>query len=328
MSKNYALFVGRWQPFHNGHDYIIRQKLNEGVPVLIAVRDTPISDSDPYSAQERVDMISEHYKNDDVKVIVIPDIESVNIGRKVGYKVNRYDAPRDIEGISASDIRKMMDEGNEQWKNKVPKVIADFLISKGNLEQTSENGLVVWFTGLSGAGKSTLANALRPRLSLKGNKVKILDGDEVRHNLTLDLGFSKADRSENIKRISYVAKCIADCEGTAIVAAISPYEEDRARAKELIGGNRMFMVYVQCDIKTLIERDVKGLYKRALAGEIENFTGISDPYEAPLNPECIVDTANMSVDKSISLILKTLNKKLSSIKAREYMLCKGQNAYS
>lgn len=302
-NKTYALYIGRFSPFHLGHDHIIRQKLNEGKSVLIACRDTLITERDPYSAEERVKMISEHYKNDDVKVIVIPDIESVNIGRKVGYEINRYDAPENIEGISATQIRKMMDDNNDDWKSKVPEAISDFLINKKNV---SPEGLVIWFTGLSGSGKSTLAQSIKPYLERTGKKVKILDGDELRKNLTSDLGFSKKDRSENVKRISYVAKNIADCDGIAICATISPYEEDRQKAKELIGENRFFSVYIKCDIETLKQRDPKGLYKKAISGEIKNFTGISDPYEEPLDANCIVYSGRMNIKECTFFILSQL----------------------
>lgn len=304
--KKYSAFFGRFSPFHNGHDYIIKQALNAGKSVWIAIRNTPITEGDPYTAQERLEMISAYYKDDDVIVTIVPDIESVNIGRKVGYNVNRYDAPEDIEGISATQIRKLMSAGDTAWKDKVPKIIADYLISKGNISLATEQGIVIWFTGLSGAGKSTLANALLPILSSKGIGVKILDGDEVRKNLTADLDFSKEGRSENIKRISFVAKTIADVGGVAICAAISPYEEDREKARNLIGKDRFFEVFTDCHIKTLIERDVKGLYKKAMDGEILNFTGISDPYEPPKNPHCKVNSGYMSVQESIAEILKEL----------------------
>jgi len=168
-------------------------------------------------------------------------------------------------------------------------------------------GVVIWFTGMSGAGKSTLSNAVGELIGKVGKPYKILDGDEVRENLTADLGFSKEDRSENIRRISYVAKTIADCCGVAIVAAISPYIEDREKAKDLVGSENFFEVFVDCDLDTLIERDVKGLYKKAIAGEIKNFTGISDPYEAPVVPMCVVDSGTMSIEESVEKIKKDLN---------------------
>lgn len=194
----------------------------------------------------------------------------------------------------------------EEITDKVPKIIADYLISKRNISLADEQGIVIWFTGLSGVGKSTLANAFLSILSSKGIGVKILDGDEVRRNLTADLDFSKEGRSENIKRISFVAKAIADVGGVAICAAISPYEEDREKARNLIGEDRFFEVYVDCHIKTLIERNVKGLYRKAIDGEISNFTGISDPYEPPENPHCRVDSGCMSIQESVAEILKKI----------------------
>jgi len=305
-NKKYSMFLGRWSPFHEGHNYIIRQALDKGKSVWIAIRDTPLTEWDPYTANERLEMIRSHYEDEDVVVTIVPDIESVNIGRKVGYDINRYDAPKDIEGISATQIRKMMSEGDKEWKNRVPKAIADYLENRDNMSSLKGKGIVIWFTGLSGSGKSTLAKALVPVLSSKGANIKILDGDEVRKNLTIDLGFSKEDRSENIKRISYVAKSIADVGGMAICAAISPYKEDRERARELIGAGRFFEVHADCHIGTLIDRDVKGLYSKAISGEIGNFTGISDPYEIPENPNCIVDSGSMSIQESIEKILNSL----------------------
>ncbi len=316
--KKYSCYIGRWQPFHNGHDYIVRQALDAGKSVWIAIRDTPITELDPYTAQERLEMISAYYSEDDVVVTVVPDIESVNIGRKVGYDVNRYDAPDDVEGISATQIRDMMAKGDVAWKQKVPKLIADYLISKGNISLADKQGVVIWLTGLSGAGKSTVANAMLPVLSSNGLGVKILDGDEVRKNLTADLGFSKEDRSENIKRISYVAKTIADVGGVAVVAAISPYEEDRESARKLIGEDRFFEVHADCHLDTLIKRDVKGLYAKAIAGDIPNFTGISDPYEAPKNPDCTIDSGCMSIQESVDRVVQCLKSFLGKPK-QEYM---------
>lgn len=122
-----ALYIGRWQPFHNGHDHIIQNKLKEGIPVAIAVRDTPVEEWDPYTMEQRLQMIREVYKNDDVVVFPMPDIESVNIGRKVGYGVNRFDSPEHIEGISATQIRKLMAEEDTSWLDKVPSEVADYL---------------------------------------------------------------------------------------------------------------------------------------------------------------------------------------------------------
>ena len=166
---------------------------------------------------------------------------------------------------------------------------------------------VIWLTGMSGAGKSTISSALEEKLLAKGCSVKILDGDEVRTNLTSDLGFSKEDRDENVKRISYVAKCISDVGGIAIVAAISPYKDARQKAIRLIGEDNFMGVFVKCDIDTLIDRDIKGLYEKAIRGEIPNFTGISDPYEDP-SFEVTCDTAVETIEESVGKIIKELEK--------------------
>ncbi len=123
----YAFFIGRWQPFHNGHDYIIRQALDAGKAVLIGVRDTPVSEADPFTMEERVEMLERHFAGQEVKVMPMPDIESVNIGRKVGYGVNRYDAPEHIEGVSATEIRKLRAAGDQSWEERVPPAIVEYI---------------------------------------------------------------------------------------------------------------------------------------------------------------------------------------------------------
>ena len=167
-----------------------------------------------------------------------------------------------------------------------------------------QKGFTVWFTGLSGAGKSTLANQIANELRRRGLKVEILDGDEVRTNLSKGLGFSKEDRDTNIKRIGYVCKLLSRNGVVAISAAISPYREVRDYNRNDIG--RFVEIYVACSIEALTQRDVKGLYKKALAGELKNFTGISDPYEAPLKPELTIDSERQSVEESLVAILAYL----------------------
>jgi adenylylsulfate kinase len=167
-----------------------------------------------------------------------------------------------------------------------------------------ERGFVVWLTGLSGAGKTTIAHALAERLKSAGYKVEILDGDVVRQHFSKGLGFSKEDRIENIKRVAYVAHLLARNGVVVIVALISPYREGRNYARQLIGD--FVEVYVKCPLNVLIERDVKGLYAKALRGEIQNFTGISDPYEPPENPEVVVETDKETVDESVDKIWQAL----------------------
>ncbi len=167
-----------------------------------------------------------------------------------------------------------------------------------------EKGFTLWFTGLSGAGKSTIANALIPKLEELGRRVEILDGDEVRTNLSKGLGFSKEDRDTNIRRIGYVAQLLTRNGAIAITAAISPYRAIRDEVRERIGN--FVEVYVKCPLETLIARDVKGLYKKALAGEIKEFTGVSDPYEEPLHPEVMVETDRETVEESANKVLARL----------------------
>jgi len=165
----------------------------------------------------------------------------------------------------------------------------------------------LWFTGLSGSGKSALSVLVAEELRKRGEKVEILDGDEVRTNLSKGLGFSKEDRDTNIKRIGYVCKLLTRNGVWAISAAISPYKEIRDFNREQIG--KFIEIYVECSIEELTRRDVKGLYKKALSGEIKNFTGISDPYEAPEHPEIKVNSESEKLEESFQKILTYLEQK-------------------
>src|SRR5262245_6872438 len=172
----------------------------------------------------------------------------------------------------------------------------------------SQSGFVVWFTGLSGSGKSTLAAMLAAEIAHRGVHVETLDGDEVRLHLSKGLGFSKEDRDTNIRRIGFVAKLIARAGGCAITAAISPYHEIRDEQRRAAKG-RFCEVYCECPIDALSERDAKGLYKKALAGEIKNVTGVDDPYEAPTNPEVIVHTEKETKEQSLAKIVAALEER-------------------
>lgn len=168
------------------------------------------------------------------------------------------------------------------------------------------NGFTVWFTGLPSSGKSTLAKVLRDEIEKKNRHVEILDGDEVRLRLSKGLGFSKEDRDENIRRISYVAKIITRCGAVAITCAISPYKSLRQEARQEI--QDFIEVFVDCELEQCIKRDLKGLYKKALSGEIKNFTGISDPYEKPDSPEITVNTSSETIEQSLKKIVSGLTK--------------------
>ncbi len=167
-----------------------------------------------------------------------------------------------------------------------------------------QKGVTVWFTGMSGAGKTALALLLEKELRERGLKVERLDGDIVRQSLTRDLGFSKEDRDKNIERVTFVAKLLTRNGVAVLCSFISPYRAVRAQVREEVGN--FVEVYCHASLETLVERDVKGLYKKAIAGEIENFTGISDPYEAPDYPDVTVDSGSEAIEDSLTKILHKL----------------------
>lgn len=168
----------------------------------------------------------------------------------------------------------------------------------------SLKGVTLWFTGLSGAGKTTITKLLEVDLKSRGLKVERLDGDVVRTSLTRDLGFSREDRQRNIQRVAFVAKLLTRNQVIVLAALISPYREDRDYARTEIGG--FHEVYVRASIETCIQRDVKGMYAKALRGEISNFTGISDPFEEPLSPELVLDTEQATPEECKDLVLAFL----------------------
>lgn len=182
----------------------------------------------------------------------------------------------------------------------------NFTVSRQKRESICDHkGKVLWFTGLSGSGKSTLANAVDDVLNSKKYSTYILDGDNIRMGLNKDLGFSPEDRKENIRRISETAKLFADSGKIVLTAFISPYLDDRDKAKALIGKD-FVEIFVDTSIKECIKRDPKGLYKKAISGEIKNFTGISAPYESPINPDILIK--NMSIINAVNKILDYVEK--------------------
>lgn len=177
-------------------------------------------------------------------------------------------------------------------------------VSRAN--HLGQHGAIVWLTGLSGSGKSTLAVALEHHLVSAGRVAYRLDGDNLRHGLNADLGFSDADRTENIRRVGHVARLFADAGVIAIAAFISPFRADRAAIRSLTPPGRFFEVHVATPIEVCEARDPKGLYQRARAGEIRRFTGIDSPYEAPESPEATIDTARVSVEAGVRALLGML----------------------
>ncbi len=165
-------------------------------------------------------------------------------------------------------------------------------------------GFVLWFTGLSGSGKSTIADRVAEKLRERGLKIERLDGDTVRKSLTRDLGFSERDRNENIRRVAFVAKLLSR-NGVGVIASfISPYRKIRNHVREEV--TNFVEVYAKCPLEICIERDPKGLYKKALNGEIENFTGVSHPYEEPENPEILLETDKKTVDECVEKVINKL----------------------
>lgn len=169
--------------------------------------------------------------------------------------------------------------------------------------------VILWFTGLSGAGKSTVAHALEERLHMMGARTYVFDGDNVRHGLCGDLGFSVQDRSENIRRIGEMVKLFLEAGVISLTAFISPLRSDRRRVRQLVNEGDFIEIYCRCSLETCEARDVKGLYKRARAGEIKEFTGISSPYEEPEEPELILDTDTLTIDESVDRVIEYLRKR-------------------
>lgn len=177
-------------------------------------------------------------------------------------------------------------------------------------ELMNQRATLVWFTGLSGSGKSTLAVQLEAQLHLRGFKTYLLDGDNIRAGLNKDLTFTDEDRVENIRRIGEVAKLMLDAGVVVLSAFISPFQSDRDQVRAIIGADNYLEVFVDAPIELCEQRDVKGLYKKARAGEVKNFTGIDSPYEVPRNPDIVINTGEYSIDESIARLLRLVEPRL------------------
>ena len=191
-----------------------------------------------------------------------------------------------------------MSSSNTVWHNAT--------VTRERREQRNRHkGAVVWFTGLSGAGKSTIAHSVEERLFQLGCQTYVFDGDNVRHGLCSDLGFTEEDRSENIRRIAEMCNLFVDAGVIALTAFISPLHRDREMVRNLMGED-FLEVYCHCPLEVCEQRDVKGLYKKARAGEIDNFTGISAPYEEPEDPDLVIDTDTLELDESVDKVIELL----------------------
>jgi adenylylsulfate kinase len=183
------------------------------------------------------------------------------------------------------------------------------ILKQDRRKQNNHHSCILWFTGLSAAGKSTIANEISKALFHLNVQQYVLDGDNIRHGLNKDLGFSDHDRTENIRRIGEVAKLFVDNGQIVLTAFISPFQADRNLVRALVESNEFIEVYVECSVETCEKRDPKGLYKKAKTGEIQNFTGISSPYESPLNPEIRLNTDKLSIQECVETVLQFLRSK-------------------
>ena len=191
----------------------------------------------------------------------------------------------------------------------------DYRVTTADRRQLNQHGsCIVWFTGLSGSGKSTLANGVEQKLFEKGIRTYVLDGDNIRYGLNNNVDFSNEGRKENIRRIGEVAKLFVDAGIVVLTAFISPFREDRDRVRSLVRQEEFVEVFVDCPLEICEQRDVKGLYKKARAGEIPDFTGISSPFEAPLNPELTIQTGKITVAEAVDQITSFILSKISITK--------------
>ena len=241
------------------------------------------------------------------------------------YKMNRYTGgfilidPDTNQTIGAGMIRGASQDvapvgekaTPDDERETSPNVVwEDLNVAREEREaQNNHKAAVLWFTGLSGSGKSTIAREVERRLFERGLQTMMLDGDQVRHGLSGDLGFSPYDRKENIRRIGEVARLFFEQGSLTLCTFVSPYTEDRDRVRGLLPEGRFIEVHVDCDIEVLKERDPKGLYERAENGEIENFTGVSAPYEAPESPEIRLETDEQDIDSCVDAVIQMLEEK-------------------
>jgi adenylylsulfate kinase len=268
---------------------MVDQHVDKGDRVVIGCRMTPQGKSDPYSYEQRAEMIRRVY-GDKVEIMPIPDIAAVVTGRNVGYGIEELQPPADIGTISGTAVR----AGKEI---RVPDGVADFLkIVHGT----------VWLTGLPCSGKSTLADALAERMAGmdKGYRVRRLDGDDVRKGLCEGLGFSDEGRRENLRRVAHVCKMFNDEGITVLASFVSPTEELREMIAKIIPN--FHLVALECSVRQCAERDVKGMWAKAKAGEIKGFTGVDAPYEPPRVAASRVLSGSWKVEACVDTIVGDL----------------------
>ena len=270
------LLPGRWQAPggpHAGHRYLIEKALEEGHRPLIGVRDTPKDEKNPYCVEARMAQFRKLY-GDKVDFCVIPedgDGLEVWYGRGVGWGIREIEVPDSVRVVSGTRLREL-------------------------------GSSTIWFTGMPCSGKTTLAKAFQPVLEENGYKVLHLDGDKLRTGLCAGLGFSDEGRAENLRRVAEVAE-LANQDGIVVLASyVSPTNALRKVVEDIV--SNLKLVYINCSADQCAERDVKGMWAKAAAGEIKGFTGYDAPYEAPENPELVLDTEGMTLEESVEALSK------------------------
>ena len=245
-----------------------------------------MSDSDPYTYEQRAEMIRRVY-GDKVEVMLFPDIESINVGRGVGYDINYMEAPKAVQEISATKVRSGQGAGN------LHPDVEQYL----KMMETT-----IWFTGLPCAGKTTLARAFKAKLMAAGYNVALVDGDDLRTGLCAGLGFVEGGREENLRRASWMCQQFNQNKTVVLASFVSPTKELRDIVRGIVKNLRI--VYVDSNLEVCEKRDVKGMYAKARAGEIKNFTGIDAPYDIPGSDEgaLVVDTSTKILEESVQFL--------------------------
>jgi len=306
LTLPHMAFIGRWSPFHKGHVAIMNKKRSEhpSLPVLIMIRNTK---EDAYTPSARAEYIKIWMLENNVKgtVMIVPNIEGVYWGRGVGYNVGLVDVDRSVQQISATDIRRAMTKRSSSWHKVVANENAAYVLSP-SISEIIHQGLVIWLTGCPSSGKTTIAQTMEKELHMRYPHIKtqILDGDDMRASpLAIHVGFSKKERADHIRRMAYVAKMFADHGIVVICAFVSPDRAVRQQAQTTIGKRRFKEIYIFASKKTRMNRDTKGLYKKAVQGKLTNLTGYNVPYEKPSTPLVVCNTDVQTVSSCVLTII-------------------------
>jgi adenylyl-sulfate kinase len=307
----HMMFIGRWAPFHRGHTAIMLKKLKENpkAPLLILVRNTA---KEAFAPSIRAEYIKTWMIENKIKgtIMIIPDIDGVYWGRGVGYKTELVDVDAETKQISGTQIRNKLQAGDPGWTMGVASQESSYILSS-KISSILEHGIVVWLTGCPSSGKTTIANALLQDIHARYPylKTQLLDGDDMRASpLAQHVGFSPKERAEHIIRMAYLAKLFADHGVLVVCAFVSPDRSIREKVKKMIGNRRYIEVYVKASKKIRMKRDTKGMYKKALAGKLQNFTGLNAPYEIPLHPSVVCDTEKLTLGQCVSLLHRFISK--------------------